>query len=86
LPYAHRGHCKDEDSYKECSSHVELSIDLTISRPNYSAIKGGIIRPNSLAFLGAVPKKAGAMPFAPDGVGYVDFYDGKCRHDERKLS
>jgi len=28
LPYAHRGHCKDEDSYKECSSHVELSIGL----------------------------------------------------------
>ena len=29
LPYAHRGHCKDEDSYKECSSHVEFSIGLT---------------------------------------------------------
>src|SRR5947207_6638179 len=29
LPCAHRGHCKDEDSYKECSSHVELSIGLT---------------------------------------------------------
>jgi len=24
LPCAHRGHCKDEDSYKECSSHVEF--------------------------------------------------------------
>src|SRR5213592_3730718 len=29
LPFAHRGHCKDEDSYKECSSHVEFSIGLT---------------------------------------------------------
>ena len=26
LPYAHRDHCKDEDSYKDCSSHVEFSI------------------------------------------------------------
>src|SRR5438874_10506696 len=34
LPYAHRGHCKDEDSYKECSSHVELS-----NRPNYNSTK-----------------------------------------------
>src|SRR4029450_4517685 len=32
LPFAHRGHCKDEDSYKECSSHVELSIRLTTIR------------------------------------------------------
>jgi hypothetical protein len=32
LPYAHRGHCKDEDSYKECSSHVEFSISLTSIR------------------------------------------------------
>src|SRR5947199_9903504 len=31
-------------------------IDLTRSRPNYSAIKGGKIRPNPLAFL-AVGKK-----------------------------
>jgi hypothetical protein len=30
LPYAHRDHCKDEDSYKECSSHVVLSMGLTI--------------------------------------------------------
>src|ERR1700758_990594 len=29
LPFAHRGHCKEEDSYKECSSHVESSIILT---------------------------------------------------------
>ena len=29
LPSAHRGHCKDEDSYKECSFHVEFSISLT---------------------------------------------------------
>src|SRR5437868_15447844 len=29
LPFAHRSHCKDEDSYKECSSHVEFSISLT---------------------------------------------------------
>src|SRR5438477_10697893 len=29
LPYAHRGHCKDEDSYKEYWSHVEFSISLT---------------------------------------------------------
>src|SRR6266699_3368939 len=36
LPYAHRGHRKDEDSYKECSFHVELSIGLTrtSSAPN----------------------------------------------------
>src|SRR5438876_4752015 len=30
LPFARRGHCKGEDSYKECSSHVEFSISLTI--------------------------------------------------------
>jgi hypothetical protein len=29
LPYAHRGYRKDEDSHKECSSHVEFSIILT---------------------------------------------------------
>src|SRR5205823_6400404 len=29
LPFAHRSHCKDEDSYKECWSHVEFFIDLT---------------------------------------------------------
>src|SRR5438128_6279158 len=29
LPFAYRGHCKDEDSYKEFSSHVEFSISLT---------------------------------------------------------
>ena len=29
LRYAHRDHCKDEDSYKECRSHVEFSIGLT---------------------------------------------------------
>src|SRR5205807_5709950 len=29
LPYAHRGHCKDEDSYKKCWSHIEFSISLT---------------------------------------------------------
>src|SRR6266404_6146272 len=38
LPYAHRGHCKDEDSYKECWSHVEFSIGLTRTR---SATAGG---------------------------------------------
>jgi hypothetical protein len=53
LPFAHRGHCKDEDSYKECSSHVEFSISLTRSRPNYSAIKGGIIQCIKLASLGS---------------------------------
>ena len=26
LPYAHWGHCKDQDSYKQCSSHVEFSM------------------------------------------------------------
>src|SRR5207249_2182408 len=35
LPFAHRGHCKDEDSYKECSSHVEFSISLTMVRRNH---------------------------------------------------
>src|ERR1700693_1774799 len=29
LRYAHRGHCKDEDSCKDCWSHVEFSISLT---------------------------------------------------------
>src|SRR5436190_18472506 len=29
LPYAHRGHCKDEGSYKEYWSHVKFSISLT---------------------------------------------------------
>src|SRR5438067_125372 len=38
LPYAHRGHCKDEDSYKEYWSHVEFSISLTRTR---SATAGG---------------------------------------------
>ena len=33
LPYAHWGHCKDQDSYKQCSSHVEFSISLTRIRP-----------------------------------------------------
>jgi hypothetical protein len=32
LPYPHRGHCKDEDSYKDCSSHVEFSIRLAKKR------------------------------------------------------
>jgi hypothetical protein len=32
LPFALRGYCKDEDSYKECSSHVEFSIGLTRTR------------------------------------------------------
>src|SRR5213076_1346443 len=31
LPYAHSGHCNDEDSYKEYWSHVEFSISLTRS-------------------------------------------------------
>src|SRR5439155_26783322 len=34
LPCAHRGHCKDEDSYKECSSHVEF-----LHKPNYDSTK-----------------------------------------------
>src|SRR4029434_2348377 len=58
LPYAHRGHCKDEDSYKECWSHVEFSIRLTRSRPNYSAIKGGNIRCIKLVFRGSRGKNA----------------------------
>ncbi len=29
LRYADRGHCKDDGSYKECWSHVEISISLT---------------------------------------------------------
>src|SRR5436190_23999697 len=29
LPYAHRGRCKNEDSYKEYWPHVECSISLT---------------------------------------------------------
>src|SRR5947208_8810618 len=58
LPYAHRGHCKDEDSYKECSSHVEFSISLTRIVPNYSTFKGGIIRSNRLAFPRASWKNA----------------------------
>src|SRR5436190_2265200 len=39
LPYAHRGHCKDEDSYKECWSHVEFSISLTRIRPLFWAFQ-----------------------------------------------
>src|SRR5436190_9290919 len=35
LPHAHRGHCKDEDNYKECLSHVEFSISLTTIRRNF---------------------------------------------------
>src|SRR5206468_6896352 len=50
LPFAHRGHCKDEDSYKECSSHVELSIGLTRSRRENPAFNYGFFRPNPLAF------------------------------------
>src|SRR5438874_13250993 len=44
LPYAHRGHCKDEDSYKECSSHVELSIGLTSIRRKCVVLKANIFR------------------------------------------
>jgi hypothetical protein len=49
LPYAHRGHCKDEDSYKECWSHVEFSISLTRYGWNFSVIFYGIIPSNPLA-------------------------------------
>src|SRR5437667_7888935 len=35
LPFAHRGDCKDEDSYKEWLSHVEFSISLTMIRPGF---------------------------------------------------
>src|SRR5438309_4754179 len=38
LPYAHRGHCKDEDSYKEYWSHVEFSISLTRKRRHFLSI------------------------------------------------
>jgi hypothetical protein len=32
LPYAHRGHCKDEEGYKDYWSHVEFSMGLTRPR------------------------------------------------------
>ena len=52
LPFAYRGHCKDEDSYKECSSHVEFSISLTmIRRKLVSPISGfpeGAFRENGI--------------------------------------
>src|SRR4029077_7373925 len=51
LPFAHTDHCKDEDSYKECSSHVEFSISLTRIRWNFSAFFCGIIPYNPLALL-----------------------------------
>src|SRR5881227_11846 len=35
LPYAHRRHCKDEGRYKECWSHVEFFISLTIIRRRF---------------------------------------------------
>src|SRR5947207_4081320 len=35
LPYAHRGHCKDEDSYKECWSHGVLH------KPNENKMSDG---------------------------------------------
>ena len=39
VSFAHRGHCKDEDSYKERASHVEFSISLTRIRRIF-VIKG----------------------------------------------
>src|SRR4029434_9934569 len=51
LPFAHRGHCKDEDSYKECSSLVEFSINLTSIRWKCYAFFCGIIPYNPLALL-----------------------------------
>jgi hypothetical protein len=36
LPFANRGQCKDKDRYKECSSHVELSI-----KPNENKMSDG---------------------------------------------
>src|SRR5437773_12457531 len=41
LPYAHRSHCKEEDSYKEYWSHVEFSVSLTrqgLAAANESAL------------------------------------------------
>src|SRR5262249_19119796 len=32
---AHRGHYKDEDSYKECWSHIEFSISLARNRRHF---------------------------------------------------
>jgi len=43
LPYAHTGHCKDEDSYKECSSHVEF-----LHKPNETEISHGRVAANTL--------------------------------------
>src|SRR2546429_7254101 len=44
LPYAHRGHCKDEDSYKEYWSHVEFSISLTRRSSAPNAFGAGNLR------------------------------------------
>src|SRR5204863_8405119 len=54
LRFAHRGHRKDEDSYKECSSHVELSISLTRIRRKSSSNSG-----SGAASLSAVGRPAG---------------------------
>src|SRR5207244_12514165 len=42
LPYAHTGHCKDEDTYKECSSHVEF-----LHKPNETEISHGRVAANT---------------------------------------
>ena len=41
LPYAHRGHCKDEDSYKERSSKEESDKCGIMGKivPNHSAFR-----------------------------------------------
>src|SRR4029450_7817285 len=54
LPFAHRGHCKDEDSYKECSSHVEFSISLTRrDKPRQGVVAStpGLLRNGAVGFI-----------------------------------
>src|SRR5215475_14270825 len=54
LRYAHRGHCKDEESYKEYWFHPEFSISLTRSRWNCPVVFYGIIPSNPPVCWGGV--------------------------------
>src|SRR5882724_477692 len=62
LRYAHRGHCKDEDSYKECWSHVEFSITATRIRLRaaiYFCLHRGSLTENTA---GRQPRCRGTIP------------------------
>jgi len=66
LCYAHRGHCKDEDSYKECSFHVELSIGLTRHKISDRARDGSWLQAGGTNFI-KITHRSGARFAASPG-------------------